>query len=647
MAIPELVIANAPFKKYPGGVIALRATDWLGAARGSLSTESDARAITGQAVRDSQKVSTSIFSNEQGAFQSAGNTLVISTASIPIEVGLRYIVMASLLIEGDWDTTNTGTTRGASNDVFNAACGFAWSLSSTFSGIYRNCTAKPRRRPHYVIGDFTTSSGTFTGAETMYFRAIGQSGTTIQYLIDQIFLVPLITSGGIFGGEWRQTDFVLAQANNSEPPDGADGGDINGKFTAHRNPHEAHFADTQTIADYQKDPLSEYIASFDAAGQLYPLKNSVTNQEASAYAYSIHGANYREAGTLTEDHFSRVTGPDDWGTTPEGFGWNMSGGPTFGSFDWSTDGSRGNITVTDAIGSISLTPSNSILKASIYSPDFIFSGIFNATAPTGGPTITAWIRLWISSRLTSRSWFVHFDLVNLQWSIYLGNDRFYSLTVTDDGIHDRRWAGPFSASWFSFLTDYRFRIEKKRYLLRVKFWDASVAEPSTWDFEGFMTMDANTSGSLSVIKNYPYDNLLSYAHKNSIQGAMQPSVGMGWTDSNVWSTSWDDIKVEYDPHGSPDGVVAEMEDANNVGVQMAIPYGAWHMVYWGSRDWTALSAGAPYADFNSKIWSDAAAAELQRCEAVFYWFRSKHAQQIAPIYWKPYHKRITRRIYKV
>lgn len=635
MAAPQLVIADAPFKAYPCGVIALRATDWLGPARGSLSTEAAAQAITGGAVRDEQTVS-GIFTDNQAALQTADDTLVIDTSGLSVEVAMRYRVFVSLKIEGDWDSTNSDTLRSAGNDEFVWACAFSWSFQSDFTGTIRRCLAQPRRCPHYVIGEFEGETTDFDGTQTMYFRAAAEAGTTIEYLIDQVFLVPFRFSSSFaaFGG--IDSDGLM--------DDGPDGGDLNGKFTAHVNPHETRISLVVPGGDYQQSPdeeLLEYVTPVDFSNSISDNGNEVT-----ACAYSFHGAQYREEGSLTEDFFGRTEGPESWGLTPEGFTWDPFPFPSTG-YNFFTDGAQGVINTDDSsMGAcISLNQVGTI-GASIRSPDFSFSGVFSADEPTdvgGAGVFRAFARLWLSSHPAQRSWYVHLDLLAGIWSLHLANSRTYIGTAIDNGTLSDKFAGDFTIPGWAFGSPVGFRIEKKRYVLKVRIWDATGAEPSTWDFEDFMPVDNASTGNLTAVKDYPYDDDVGYAHRASVQGAMFPSVGMICTDATQWNTYWDDVKVEYDPYGNPDDVEVAMTDANGTTLgPITIPYGAQQLVYWGKRDWTTLDGSTPVLDFTSWVRNVAGAAQLQRAEALLYWFRASPSG-IVSMNWRRAHRKSTSR----
>lgn len=635
----QLVVAGSPYTVYPGGVIALRATDWMGAARGTLSSETDSRAVTGECVRDTQTTATSLFGDPAGAYAAVDDTLTIDLSTIPeIEEDMEYAIFLSYLIEGDWDTSTVNTLRESTQDMFRYACNIAYSVDA---GSRIDIDYRARRREHYIVAQFgsgfTTSSPV---TEELHVRAYAQSGTTVETLLDQITLLPYVTSGGTFNGEWQAGDFaaVGARAGQGVVVDGPDGGDSNGKFTWSGVTHETSthmdlgFGDGG--GDYQQSPLDEYVVEIDPSFG-YPLENTVTSTEAGAHAYSVSGSNYRADEQVLTDTFTRVAGPDSWGRTPQGYVWTTRGsGPT----TWSTtaNGTQGTMTRDANTGVLSQeTGLSSSLGARIQSPSFDLAGVFSCSSPTysGSGTQRAHIRICISTVLADRSWVLHLNTLTLVWALYLGNSRSYDLAI-GGGTFDHKFSSDVDiSSWFAFGDPVGFRFEKKRYAIRARLWDASGAEPSTWDVDTFVPFDTAVSGALSGVQDYPYSDSEAFAHQTALLGACFPSVQMGWAATSSYSSLWDDITVDIDPYGSSDDMAATMENAQDVEVgNITVPYGAWQFIHWGSGDFTEIS-GTPFLQFRSKAINESGAAELQRAEALFWYFRSIHGNLI-PMNWR-------------
>lgn len=644
MAAPQLVIADAAYKVYPGGVIVLRASDWLAGARGTLSTEADARSCSGTVVRDTQQVTTSIFSDEDGAFQEADDTLVIDFAAIPdIEIDMLYRVFISVLVEGDWDASDSDTYRASTNHEFLHACNLGWYGDSLFNlsdSDFASIFYRPRGRPHYVICQAGTI-GDVVGDEVLHLRAYAKASTTIEWLLDQIYLLPYVTSGT--HGTWRAGDFSIVGGQHNtfgvvgDFVDGADGGDANGKFTWHPPAHEDHtlFTGADGGGDYQKAADNEYMARVIAADSYYLAHTEASpDVEAAAHAYSILGSNFRSIETVVDDTFSRtVLAADKWGITPEGYAWKF-----LGAWEAFVDGSEGILRRTNGAGgalaylrqwTVGMDPA-ALLGANVLLPSLNYSGQFRVEEPVydGSGDFIANIFVGLNLQSADRIWVLWFDAIAQSWTLRLGQPR----TLTGfTGTDSYTFHGPVDiSSWFAYDGPVGFRVLKERYRLRVKVWDATGAEPGTWDFDGFLPITTTTSGVLGAgsppanVRLYPYADDLEDAHNAMALSQVFPSVAMN--GANViaeWRSYWDDIVVAYDPLGDPGSVSGSMEMPNGTErAEIEVPYGAWQFVHWKTRDWTELDAGAPNLEFSAKVWNESGAAELQRAESPWWWFRS-------------------------
>jgi hypothetical protein len=180
-------------------------------------------------------------------------------------------------------------------------------------------------------------------------------------------------------------------------------------------------------------------------------------------------------------------------------------------------------------------------------------------------------------------------------------------------------------------TSVAFKINVARYRVRVKVWDASGSEPGSWTFDGFRAMHYLNN----AMQAYPYDDNLQIP----TQEYDRFTVGIGLTLGDITLTSdmarvfFDHITVEHDPIGSGASTYFSMEqpDGTQVG-QIEVPFGCQHLVYWGLREWSELdSFNSPVLSFSAKGWNDPSAAELQRAESVWWWFRSLHGQPLPQI----------------
>lgn len=637
MPVPELVIASTAAKSYPGGVIAVRCEDWLGAGRGTLTTDTDAMACTGTRVEDTQTVTQSIFDDEVAAYQEALDTLVIPMSDIAITDG-DYQLLISYRVLGDWDVTNTDTLIGSTN------IRFAWVVGLGFHGIDFMTTEADAavemissvdgalRAPHYIT-ERLASIWSIEKTQTLTMRAFAQDGTTASWYLDQLLFLP--REGGT--SQLRGGGFNYAatsggvQIADVAPEDGADGGDDHGKFTAGgpgivRTTGTGH--EFNDLISAQSDSAGfDYQRKSDGDDAEYLVRMNENDpegiigdpdgNEVDTYAYSLHCVRYRPAHTVTEDFFSRTItagGLSSWGLTPEGYHWEPGG--SFGAaFDMGVDGSEGWMLHQTGSGILEQTlgsvPHNSggNIRLSDYwnftgqvridgNASFIADGDANAVANIYVEPGTARYKLQLTlGNNTPGTWSVFHESVPGVYDVLVGNG-----SITGYDIEE----------------SVSFRIEMLRYLIRFRTWLTADAEPSTWDYEDFVAV-LNYS---NVDVDYPYGDdefLGDLAHE---QGLFQvQSLGGGFFSPAAVTFYWDNIKVEYDPLGDPADMTVRMESPEGTVIDdMVVPYGAAYLVYWGRRDWTELNVASPRVNFSSKIWNESTAAELQRAETGFHYF---------------------------
>lgn len=650
--MPQLVIADDAYKVYPGGVIVLRAADWLGAARGTLTTEVDALAPTATVVRDSQQVSASIRTAANTAFQEADDTFEIAFADLPMQAGIRYNPYILARIEGDWDVTNSDTLRESTQEKFRYSCDLRWYgdsqnfLSDTDTSVI---AVRPRNIDQYRVLGF----GTFTGigtvsgglTEVLHWRAYAQAGTTIEWLISQIYLVPTGTAAGT-----QSVPGVVGTFSIAPLTDGADGGDANGKFTWHPIvlDEQTGFVSDDGGGDYQQQAdasSSEYLARVT-------VDDFFSHDEPSSACYAVHGPFHVPTQVWATDDFSRSVGDGDfsgadghftgvsWGDTPEGFGW--VGGGTSGSSEFPTgpqdgtgpelgfrvgkamwvNGSEGVMDIRgDPAGTSLLTATMwpidvnaaNQTKARVRADNLIYSG--RIRADMSGAFLSDATRVAIVDISTGPNNVSWINSMNLQVDLKTGDWLVEWLPAGGTTL-----AGPFSSSWWSVGGDgSRFKVEIRRYLYRVKVWDATLAEPAGWDYEEFRPLwDGSASDA------YPYgDDLDTSIQEGDAHTPYIRHFSNGRnSDAKTCQFYFDDFQLEHDAGGAEDSAWASIEqpEGQQRG-QIEVPAGSQHLVYWGSRNWTVQDAFLDrYLDFSAKCWNPTTAAELQRSEALWWHF---------------------------
>ncbi len=618
MAIPELVIADAPFKKYPGGVIAVRCADWLAGARGTLSTGIDTLASSGNAVRDTQQV-TNIIGGAATAYTSADDTLVLT--GLPLKNDMYYFVYATIRIEGYLDVTNGAVLRScvtenwANATIFGIhGAGLLTFTTETTPLITAHC---PPPLPYYrSMGMSVPRIPTFRVSDKtqdIIIRMASESGTTIEWLLDQIVFLPV---------PYNQTNIVGGldiYGNDIATQDGADGGDANGKFTWFPNQPEDLFSSS---GDYQRKTNgddAEYYVEIDKFDGFYVFDGTHgIAGEAPSWMYSLHTANYRGDRIWSEDTFdnrdtSGGTPPvHNMGISPEGVGYHVSG--TLGDTQAFVDGTAGYLQLNnpdgfDEIAAIwgdgisgSADTDNQGIRFQLYD-EFVFSGVWENSQGEFASPADSYFFIEVSN--TTYIGILTFNTTDKWWSFGTGSFNSGQIDIS---------------AWFGIGALVGWKMEFKRYVIRVKLWDASGTEPSTWDYEEFLQLSGN---------DYPYgdDENISRRISNSIGHVQFFLESQGHTDIVPMEIKLHNVKAEHIAYGDPADMSVRIErpEGTTAG-EIVVPFGSSYFVFWGKRDWTEFRGFSNlYAvEFAAKLWNDPAAAEIQRAEGqLFYFFWEK------------------------
>lgn len=684
MAAPELVIAESPYKKYPGNVIALPAVDHMAAPRATLTVEADPRAsnATGMVVRDTQKIA----NTNTTSIAAAVDTLTIDTTTLPLIANndglMRYLVMFSFLIEGDWDVTNYQSRLSTPNWSLDRCARLALFENSFFGETTPTQTLYyPRKLDQYSL---VQSNGLmrlgFTPA--IHIRACGRTGSTVEWLLDQIILIPY---NNTTGNPWHFNDFELVAGqlpnfsdteSTNDWIDGADGGDDLGKFTLQPfcNATDSLMTftdggggDYQRKADAESSEYSFHVVPNDSyfladSQKLFP------NNETRAHCYGFHGSYYIPAQDWINDTFSRSSGGDEnfagtnnhfasqsnWTDTPEGFTWlTRSGFEQLGPFDDPNfapgtyrsgkalvlNGSKAIMHIrrfadddfTFRNGSLICAFAQPTLVSStlrggqIHADNLSISGKFAVTDVNEfvislNDTLFAGnvaIQLFNPLGTLRPMYTINFDVVNREWYVRL-NDWPTGADVVS----------PTSLPWWTGTQEVGFRIEVSRYRMRIKIWEVSGGEPSTWNYDDFRPIYTN----LGVSVPYPYGDDLQIAWREwdvmsvALCGATGVHEGQ---DPEVLRIEWDDIVIsnrleDDDDPISPTHFAMYQPDSGTKISEIEVPVGAQYMVYWGSRDWTTFVTGdGPYIDLAMKAWNETTAPKLQRAETIALYLATK------------------------
>lgn len=632
MATPELIVATSAVTSYPGGVKAVRAKDWMTAGR---TSGTDSLASSGTYALETQKVNSSgdnYHLDQSIAYSLATDTLVLPVADLGLAPTFDYDVYVVYRIDGDWDKTKSNTLTRSDHTGLVDICAFGLHGDSLSTEEFPYITSNLLGHiPHYAITalfvEFVNNS------QTIHIRAYSQQGSTNEIRIDQLIFIPYLFYGRFVAG-----DFIGGAYGASV--DGADGGDTWGKFTRfQRSGQLDHYDFLNSNADFQRKSSS---GSAEYNLQIAPNDNfnffGVTNP-ISTHAYSLHNVRYQSFTTEdTFDNRSTTVNGLDMGLSVDGYGYRI-GFPGVANLPGAyVEGGVGKLRLNQSNSTIeiewgsesrSIPPSANNNGAELRMADaFNWSGVLQHTAgllPGGtGP----W-RFYLGHHgILGLPYIIYFNTLLKTWQLVANFGPAGAIDFPLGSLHD-------ISSWYSAGAMIGFRFEKRRYKLRVRFWDASGAEPSTWDDEVFVPV----AGPIINTKiDYPYANDFTNAQL-AYFGFAEFGIHIFGNASGGLTLPYivtiHSLKMEHDPGGSPADMTAYLESPpGTFDSEIVIPYGAPHFVYWGHKVWTQphTITGEQCVTFATKVFNDPGAAELQRAEDVQWRFLAQPLTLI-PIHW--------------
>lgn len=210
--MPHLILTepNAnPIRTYKNGVKVIRPHEFLGPARGTLSTESDPISVCGTVIRDTQTVAyTGTFQTstiQTNLVTSGLDTCRIHMDDLNLNPRWHYQMYMGVRGEGDIDATRENESHTFFEIGSNTAiiAGYI-APASLVAGTAVGGTAfapRPSLTDYYKIvrsGGFF--SGHFTeGNEWLLIRAATGTGGSFEWLLDVIYLVPYLSTDAIMG----------------------------------------------------------------------------------------------------------------------------------------------------------------------------------------------------------------------------------------------------------------------------------------------------------------------------------------------------------------------------------------------------------------------------------------------------------------
>lgn len=268
---------NESVKIYPGGVIAIRAADFVGPARAGLSVVSDPTSNIGTAVRETQSTPWLQFGSTQDAdlpnmYAAAAKTIEIPWNSIPYvfenEIPFQnYDVYVRYKLTGGRSgphVTFSGVYTATESTVILSTASNEPQNSNNFPNDYL------KELPMWSYTQTPRWSGAFTAGQSIIIKAFQETGENAVFLIDQIILVPLgnSTKDTDEFSVWWGGDGSSVPSALSEDPRAGDYQDwVGGKFSIIEAqwPDVIIHANGDVVSEFQK-ATNEADAEFTAGG---------------------------------------------------------------------------------------------------------------------------------------------------------------------------------------------------------------------------------------------------------------------------------------------------------------------------------------------------------------------------------------------
>lgn len=356
------------FHEFPCGGVAVRASSYMGAARGTLTTGSGDGSSSGDYVQDEQAVPLSEFSNwnfGNGFIPSEGNmdpTLEIDLNQLPLVKNLNYHAFISVRFVG---LPNDMGMRGTSFYRFGSELMtvFPYAPPGTpppYNPVFIGGVSTPSfyRMEHYTMQDFCNVS-VFAdtgdpydpvGRFYVYAAKRETEGGTLAIRIDQIVFIPYNDFGFYSKSDMYENNYrrYLEEEGVKVDPD------LNGPYTV-----TDQFV--QGIEDYQ-----EAIDADDAefTGQAGEWTTDDPPPLMSVKAWQIVGGIHITDRVVAEDSFTRTV-PDQW--IPHNAGTVGTAYPLYspmdtGGFIWDRTGRLGTNSETNVPSTTTVDGSRLLIK---------------------------------------------------------------------------------------------------------------------------------------------------------------------------------------------------------------------------------------------------------------------------------------------
>jgi len=554
--------ANATIDQYPSGLLVLRAEDFIGPARGDLTTAADGDSVVGTVVVETQAlvVPSTLFTAGTGVTPSIRWPLAADTLRIPIATlepylskELSFDLMVSLKVTGDVPSNARYQKTHAFFNQFagGAAAALAWGRDTTFlSGV--NIQTEFYGAQYMITDPLSTTWSVVSGNTDITLRVWGVTGGSMEYALDLVYIMPT-------GGDRRIKNFLagfspLQLAPNgvvSEDQDNDATDNIIGKFSVGGVNHVTGVMGIGPMAltDFQEaddEPTAYDISSDDWTGP-----DPIPTDPKSWMAF-IGAPQYIPEIQLVDDPFTAIAPTTNLSVIgPQGFMLDDQlggiGGPGHSS---GFNGWTGN----NASELLCYLASSASQPSGFYGAfphaiffvghgDIVFGS--DATDPRnythtllGLEDFTSETTFACDTSSGEVSAIIGFQAFpddgnlgnDFQPGLLFGMlDNGYGVRLTLTGgvltatlavCETNHIASPTpnTGTIYEFATPitldssytagdtYRVKVERRRYRIRAKVWEDGTSEPGSWTFDEYMPFRWDETGGAGVgFIDYPYD----------------------------------------------------------------------------------------------------------------------------------------------
>ena len=667
----EVKSPSADYTIFPGDIVAVKASAFMGGARGTLTSGSDATAPSSTYVSDTQVISTS-YANmyAQANVDAAADTLTIDLDTIGINPDHRYNIYVCYKII---DSSPDYRSKAKQSFYYKETAGFGHKTDG-YDSVFERWYGLFRGTNQWRYKCFESRLTQITTGQTniLHIRAFSEGDTATEIRIAQIVLMPWGPKSPV-AGNWVDPDFwyyyqpdnyILSQTY-IRPADLASFDVLSdglGTATVDVSSQGVIYSNSQTnsLIEYQDgvnsstaEPAILNIA--DGADYLGPRDHRL---------YHVWGTWGRAAEAIEDDTFTRtetaVTDPtvgyNSFGLSPYGYRyytyfypgpgqgavWDNGGGsPTYMEVDGSSavfaiGGAGSNCYQAKALLGTNLNASGGL--HSTFGPllddldNYIIEGVvsWDKGTPTSDRDLIACVgsgNLYITLNHKSNGelWgrievYPPYNQLQPWISSYVivAPILFDSSYTPGDKIH--------------------LKIRRRGYVVDGKIWYDGDAEPS-WTYSGYHPgQQSNGFSGRNDWWPYPYTgaqlNAQSYYQNGTFEwrpsrnGFLSYGGGTPFFENNATTGSetrtiykWDRFKVDYDPDGdiTKSGNLMLKDSITDTIVvgPVTAPAGRWIWTYCGKRIWeTGGVSGVVYPNlsdydgFNLYSWLDSGAGNL-------------------------------------